>query len=72
MKLKAITDLHYFGPVEAGATFEAEDQWARVLLATGKAAIVGEKALQAEAPKEKPKRGYRRKDMQGVGETKGQ
>ena len=70
MKLKAITDLHYFGPVEAGATFEAEDQWARVLLATGKAAIVGEKALQAEDPEEKPKRGYRRKDMAGEGITK--
>ena len=70
MKLKAITDLHYFGPVEAGATFDAEDQWARVLLATGKAAIVGEKALQAENAEDKPKRGYRRKDMQGVGETK--
>ena len=70
MKLKAITDLHYFGPVEAGATFEADDQWARVLLATGKAAIVGEKAMQAETPEEKPKRGYRRKDMAGEGITK--
>lgn len=70
MKLKAITDLHYFGPVEAGATFDAEDQWARVLLATGKAAIVGEKAMQAEAPKEKLKRTYKRKDMAGEGITK--
>ena len=70
MKLKAITDLHYFGPVEAGATFDAEDQWARVLLATGKAAIVGEKAMQAEAPEEKPKRTYKRKDMAGEGITK--
>ena len=70
MKLKAITDLHYFGPVEAGATFDAEDQWARVLLATGKAAIVGDISLQAENAVDKPKSGYRRKDMQGVGETK--
>lgn len=70
MKLKAITDLHYFGPVEAGATFDAEDQWARVLLATGKAAIVGEKAMQAETPQEKPKRTYKRKDMAGEGITK--
>ena len=70
MKLKAITDLHYFGPVEAGATFDAEDQWARVLLATGKAAIIGEKAMQAEAPEEKLKRTYKRKDMAGEGITK--
>ena len=50
MKLKAITDLHYFGPVEAGATFEAEDQWARVLLATGKALEAEEPAKPAPAP----------------------
>ena len=70
MKIKAITDLHYFGPVQAGATFDVEDQWARVLLATGKAAIVGEKAMQAETPEEKPKRTYKRKDMAGEGITK--
>lgn len=61
MKLKAKIP-HSFNGVHynSGDTYEADERWARILLAIGKAEI-------APAEDDKPKRTYKRRDMQAEG-----
>ena len=74
MQVKALKDCHYGGPRKAGETFDVTGQYGYLMARMGMVKVLDDsvetKELVAETPEDKPKRGYRRKDMQGAGETK--